>query len=97
MDSDQLGPEPDLLPENTQKGTETPDLKTEKYKLKPNVTAFSCTLLLWVITFIIFFVAYLALSKGGLWCPAPPNNATISRTGTMIRYISLALLEVDSL
>lgn len=52
--------------------------------LKPNITAFSCTLLLWVISFVIFIVAYFAISRNGLWCPAGLNNDTLVRKGLMI-------------
>lgn len=93
-----LGPEPELLakPELLVSAPEEPlpskAAKTQtRFHVRPHLSAFSCTLLLWVIAFVVFFVAYLALSLNGLWCPDPMNNATLARMGTQIRFANFSV------
>lgn len=55
--------------------------------VQPNVSAFSCTLLIWLIAMVMFGIACVALRYNGLWCPAPMNNATIVRKGLLIQNL----------
>lgn len=78
------GPEPELI--NRQEF----DFEAKKPEpnhappTEPRFAAFSWGLLAWVSVLIIFVTAFVAIKNNGLFCPTPPNNATIVKMGTMI-------------
>lgn len=78
------GPEPALVKSPYKLQPSKVHVKDTIHEIKPNITAFSCTLLLWVISFVVFLIAYFALSGNGLWCPSALNNETLVRKGLMI-------------